>query len=169
MNVKFPALDPNDRADGNSENAGMRRRKQAHPEIGHPAVQALLRFFDEMNRWEQEMIAKSFRSISDFKRRGKTQLRRLARIYEQFCEPGGAPERLTDINWGDDSPDYDPDSEHIQRVKCGPSKVLIETQMTRKYGFRMRYELVYVGKEWRLRSSRKCFDPDARKWCFCEL
>jgi hypothetical protein len=58
----------------------------------------------------------------------------------------------------------------IMEVKAGRNKAVIDTRMSGKYLFRMRYERVNEGERgWRLRASRKCYYPESRKWCYCEL
>ena len=134
----------------------------------HPAVQTLLGFFTAMNQWERAVIARKFERMSDLKTRGKKLLDRLEAIYREFCEPGAQPERLTEMNWGPDQPDYNPATERIVSVKPGRAAVVVETYMTWEE-LKMRYELVKKGDRWYLRDHRKCYDPDVRKWCYCQL
>lgn len=138
--------------------------------LKHPAVRTLRAFIAAMNEWERRLIAADFKSMADFNKRGAAMYSNgLREIYERFCEPGAAPNRLTELNWEWQEPDYNPKTERIVSVKVGGNKITIDTQMSRNYDFRMRYELLRVGNEWRLREERKCFDPDVRKWCPCEL
>ena len=147
---------------------GVRRHTPREPL--HPAAEALRHFFAAMNEWESAVIAGNYGSVSALRRRGARHLKALAELYSRFCESGAAPERLTELNWGLDSPDYDPKTEKIMDVKAGRTKAVIDTRMTGKYLFRMRYELLNEGERgWRLRGSRKCFDPESQKWCYCQL
>lgn len=121
-----------------------------------------------MNEWEHAVIARNFKRMSDLKTRGKKLLDRLAEIYREFCEPGAQPERLMEMNWGLDQPDYNPATEKIVAVKPGRAAVVVETYMTWEER-KMRYELVKRGDRWCLRAHRKCYDPDVKKWCYCQL
>ena len=114
------------------------------------------------------MIARNFKRMDELRTRGTKLLARLAKIYQEFCEPGARPERLTEMNWGLDEPDYNAATEPVIRVTAGRAKVVVET-LTTKYDLKMRYELVKRRECWCLRDHRECYDPDVRKWCYCQL
>jgi hypothetical protein len=142
------------------------RRRSPHAD--HPAVTRLIEFITAMNAWERAVIARNFKRMDDLFTRGRKLVAQLADIYATFCEPGAQPERLTEANWGLDEPDYDAAAEGITRVTPGRAKVLVET-LTAKYNLKMRYELVNRGGHWCLRGHRQCYDPEVRKWCYCQL
>ena len=121
-----------------------------------------------MNAWERAVIARNFKRMDDLRTHGKKLLAQLTEIYQDFCEPGAQPERLTEMNWGLDEPDYNAATEEIIRVTPGRAKVVVET-LTTKYGLKMRYELVKRSERWCLRDHRECYEPDVRKWCYCQL
>jgi hypothetical protein len=131
-------------------------------------VETLIAFMTAMNGWERAVIARNFKRMNDLKTRGKKLLAQLADIYQEFCEPGARPERLTEMNWGLDEPDYDAATEQVVRVTPGRAKVVVETR-SGKYDLKMRYELVKRGDRWCLRDYRECYDPEVRKWCYCQL
>jgi hypothetical protein len=141
-------------------------RRQARKD--HPAVQTLVAFITAMNEWEHAVIARDFKRMSDLKTRGKQLLDRLAEIYREFCEPGAQPERLSEMNWGLDQPDYNPATEKDRRREGGPC----QGRGRDVHGMGRDEDAIRVGQEgnrWCLRDHRKCYDPDVRKWCYSQL
>ena len=72
------------------------------------------------------------------------------------------------MNWGPADPDYNPRTEKIVSVKPSATKVIVETYMPLEE-MKMRYELTKKGSRWLLQAHRKCYVPDVRKWCYCQL
>jgi hypothetical protein len=138
----------------------------AVPANDHAAVRLLRRFFAEMNAWEWEMIGEDFSDLEDLepdaidaevdKRRLK-QRKRLAKIFDKYCEAGSDARRVHDVlHCGGEEPDYNPRTEKVLSVEARGDKVIIETKMAHNFKFRLKYELVKVGRTWRIRDNRKC-------------
>lgn len=143
--------------------------------LEHPALQVLLCFFNRMNEWEWGMINEDLTDIDDsdedrmwaeIRERRTAARTRLADIFEEHCVERSGAKRVNDtLHWGTSQPVYDVDRERIVSVTERGNKVVIETQMTHGFQFRVRYEVVHVDGEWRIRDNRRALDKyGSKKW-----
>ena len=133
----------------------------------HPAVQTLIGFITAMNEWERAVIARNFKRMSDLRRAEKPAGPTRGHI-PGVLRAGARPGGLTEMNWGLDHPEYNPKTEKIVSVSPGRTTVVVQTYMPLE-DLKMRYELIRKADRWFLRDHRKCYDPDVRKWCYCQL
>ncbi len=147
------------------------------PSSGHPALACLLGFFSEMNRWERGMLDESRElprmfagKTEDEVTTGIAELRkqaraRLAAIFEKYCEAGVNARRVKDtLHFGGAEPDYNAEKEAVQSLVIKGKRVIIETQMTHQFQYRLRYELVEVNDGWKIMDNRKYYSERLGKW-----
>ena len=144
---------------------------QIRSDSEHPAVRCLLSFFAEMNAWEAEMIQFDQRFIggagteADDNRHRNEQRKKLAVIFERYCEAGVNAKRFQGgLQYPAEEPIYDPIREKIVSVTESGEKVTIRTQQVHAYHFKLKYELVKVDGDWKIRDNRKCSFDFETKW-----
>ncbi len=143
----------------------------------HPAYAVLRAFFDAMRGWEEEMLRESkdlpriFEGMSEeqvssgLTERGIAARKRLAMIFERYCEAGERAKRLADVlHFGAEQPIYDPNKEEMLSVHELNGRVIIETKTIRDFPLRMRYEMIEHADGWKIRDNRKCFSERLGKW-----
>lgn len=118
-----------------------------------------------MHEWELEMLTTAVKTAADLEQRNSRSRDRLRETFTKYCEAGEGARRLSDaLHWGGHEPDYDPEKERITSVQPKGKSVVIETQMTHSFGFKLRYELVENGGQWKIRDNRKCRADFSTKW-----
>jgi hypothetical protein len=147
------------------------------PKLHHPALDVLRAFWGAMWKWESNLLRE--RTHLDTSSQGMAEdaiyaaLSRqraeardeLAAIFNRYCQAGSSARRVKDVlHCGGEEPDYNPDKEAILSVIDRGDKVIVETQMTHQLCNRLRYELVKVNGDWKIRDNRKFYAPHWDKW-----
>ena len=138
------------------------------------AVRILKEFIGAMQNWESEMLRHS--ATIDWPNAKQEELelhsaqmrRRLAEIFERYCEAGRDAERVNDVlHCGGGEPDYNAQTERITSVVTRGRKVVVETHQAHNFRHKLRYELVQVDGRWKVRDNRKCsfeYETRWRRW-----
>jgi hypothetical protein len=144
----------------------------------HPALSALREFWDAMHAWEAGMLRESANIEHMFDGQTDEQIvagmrtlndnarERLAAIFERYCEAGRSAKRLGyALHFGGVEPTYNSTKERVLVVTPrGQRSVIVETQMSHQLRDRLRYELIQIGGEWKVKDNRKCWAENAGKW-----
>jgi hypothetical protein len=144
----------------------------------HPALTALREFWDAMHAWEAGMIRESANLERMFEGQTSEQIvtgmralnddarERLAAIFERYCEAGRDAKRLGHaLHFGGTEPTYNSAKESVLVVTSrGQRSVIVETQMSHQLRNRLRYELIQMGGQWKVKDNRKFWAESAGKW-----
>lgn len=96
--------------------------------------------------------------------------KRLATIFGKYCEAGVKATRVNDVlHHGGGEPDYNPKKEKLVSLTQRGSTVVIETQMTHNFRFKLKYQLVRAKDGWLIRDNRKCMQDFQTKWSRWDL
>jgi hypothetical protein len=137
----------------------------------HPALNVLRSFMTEMHAWEAEMLHRhkvrdwENSTEEEFRKEDAELRRRLAQIFAQYCEIGDRAQRVHDqLHCGAAEPDYNSETEQIVSMTERGKKVIVETKMAHNFKFKLKYELLEVDGQWKIRDNRKCSFEFESRW-----
>ena len=139
--------------------------------LDHPAVTVLRSFMADTHAWEADMLhlhkTRDWENSTDEQvDKEHEELRsKLAVIFEKYCEVGTRAKRVNDqLHCGGAEPDYNPETEQVLAVTQRGKSVIVETKMAHNFRFKLKYELVQVEGQWKIRDNRKRSFEFEDKW-----
>ncbi|MBN2577534.1 MAG: hypothetical protein JXB10_00900 [Pirellulales bacterium] len=124
-----------------------------------------------MNTWEVEAyqqdksIDEEALTEEEYNRIFENDRKKLERIFKKYCEQGTKAKRLRDPGYSCGDPtDYDPENEIIVSVTEKANKVIIETKQIRHWCWKMKYEMINIKGEWRIKDNRKYSSEINKRW-----
>jgi hypothetical protein len=153
----------------------------SRPATSHPPTKILRPIFADNNSWDWEMLREDFSDLehlepdaidAEVDKRRLKQRKRLAKIFDKYCEAGSDARRVHDVfHCGGEQPDYNPKTEKLLSVEDRGDRVIVETKMAHNFKFRFKNELIKVGRTWRIRDNRKHKDESLPnpKWSRWDL